>query len=48
MILSNFLSQQKHDNSNPHEIIPIFFNMHSILHKRYYGMGLTDRYLVQA
>ena len=27
MILSNFLSRQKNDNSNPHEIIPISFNM---------------------
>ena len=23
MILSDFLSRQKHDNSNPHEIIPV-------------------------
>ena len=27
MILSDFLSRQKYDNSNPHEIIPISFNM---------------------
>ena len=27
MILSDFLSRQKHDDSNPHEIIPISFNM---------------------
>ena len=27
MILSDFLSRQKHDDSNPHEIIPILFNM---------------------
>ena len=27
MILSDFLSQQKNDNSNLHEIIPICFNM---------------------
>ena len=31
MILSDFLSRQKHDDSNPHEIIPISFNMHNIL-----------------
>ena len=43
MILSDFLSRQKHDNSHPHEIISISFNMHSILHKRYYDIGLTDR-----
>ena len=33
MILSDFLSIQQHDDSNPHEIIPISFNMHSVLHK---------------
>ena len=33
MILSDFLSRQKHHDSNPHEIIPISFNMHNILHK---------------
>ena len=27
MILSDFLSRQKHDDSNPHEIIHILFNM---------------------
>ena len=33
MILSDFLSRQKHDDSNPHEIIPISFTMHNVLHK---------------
>ena len=47
MILSDFLSRQKHDNSNPHEIIPISFNMHNILHERYYNIGKSERYLVQ-
>ena len=27
IILSDFLSRQEHDNSNPHEIIPISFTM---------------------
>ena len=27
MILSDFLSRQKHDDSNPHEMIPILFNL---------------------
>ena len=40
MILSCFLSRQKHDDSNPHEIIPISFNMQSILHDRYYNMRI--------
>ena len=35
MILSDFLSRQRHDDSNQHVIIPISFNMHNILHKRY-------------
>ena len=28
-------------------MICISFNMHNILHKRYYNVGLTDKYLVQ-
>ena len=47
MILNDFLSRQKHDNSNPHEIIPISFNMHNILHKKYYNIGKSEKYLVQ-
>ena len=39
MILSNLLSRQKHDDSNPHEIIPISFNMQSILQTRYYNFS---------
>ena len=44
MVLSNFLSKQNNDNSNPHEIIPISFNMHKVLQENYYKM---DSYLVQ-
>ena len=47
MILSDFLSRQTHDNSDPHEIIPISFNMHNILHEKYYNIEMKDRYLVQ-
>ena len=47
MILSNFLSRQKHDDSNWHEIIPISFIMQSILHDRYYNLGNLGKYLVQ-
>ena len=39
MILSDFLSRQKHNDSNPHEIIPICFNMNNILHTKYYNIG---------
>ena len=50
MILSYFLSRQKHDDSNPHEMISISFNMQSILQTRYYnlGKGNQGKYLVQA
>ena len=49
MILSDFLSRQKHDNNNPHEIIPISFNMQNILQTRYYNIGDREerKYLVQ-
>ena len=32
MILSDFLSRQNVDDSNPHEIIPISFNLRTVLH----------------
>ena len=47
MILSDFLSRQKHDYSNLHEIIPISFNMQSILHDKYYNIGNLGKYMVQ-
>ena len=31
MVLSDFLSRQNHTDSNPHEIIPISFNMNQVL-----------------
>ena len=43
MILSDFLSRQKNDNSNPHEIVPISFNMCQILDDNYYN----EKYLIQ-
>ena len=33
MILSNFLSRQIHDTSDPHEIIPTSFKMYKALHE---------------
>ena len=44
MVLSDFLSRQNNDNSNPHEIIPISFNMHKVLQENYYNIY---SYLVQ-
>ena len=48
-VLSDFLSRKKHDNSNPHEIIPISFNMQYILQSNYYNIGeeKVGTYLVQ-
>ena len=43
MVLSDFLSRQNNDNSNPQEIIPISFYMHKVLQENY----KTDSYLVQ-
>ena len=47
MILSNFISRQMHDNSDPHEIIPISFNMYNTLYETYYRIHMKDQYLVQ-
>ena len=50
MILGDFLSRQKNDDNNTHEIIPISFNMRQILHDRYYSIGQErkkEKYLVQ-
>ena len=38
MVLSDFLSQQSNDDSNPNEIIPISFNS---------GKGNSEKYLIQ-
>ena len=47
MILSDFLSRQKHGDSNPHEIIPISFNMQGVLQDKYYNVTNLEKYLVQ-
>ena len=44
MILSDFLSRQKNDDSNPHDIIPLSFNMWKILDDNYYNI---EKYLIQ-
>ena len=43
-MLSAFLSRQKNDNSNLHEIIPISFNTYKILNKNYFNI---EKYLIQ-
>ena len=47
MILCHFLLRQTDDDSNPHEIIPILFNMYNTLYESYYSIEVEDRYLVQ-
>ena len=55
MVLSDFMSRQKTDDSNPHEIIPISFSLRKALHKSYYkicDIARTvdlemDKYMVQ-
>ena len=53
MVLSNFLSRQKMDNSNPHELIPISFTLRSQVDNYFYQINnetdqpKTDQYLVQ-
>ena len=49
MILSDFLSRQKQDDNNPHEITPISFNMKNILQSSYYNISEREQgnYLVQ-
>ena len=39
MVLSDFLSRQKTDDSNPHEIIPISFSLRKVLHESYYKVS---------
>ena len=39
MVLSDFLSRQKHNDSNPNEIIPISFNIQHILQSNFYNIG---------
>ena len=47
MILSDFLSRQNVDDSNLHEIIPISFNLRTVLQDKYYNIGEKERYMIQ-
>ena len=44
MVLSDFLSRQKNDDSNPHEIIPISFDTYKILNSNYYNI---EKYFIR-
>ena len=46
MILSDFLSRRIEDDSNPHEIIPISFNIQEVLQENYHHI-ITDTYNMQ-
>ena len=37
MVLSDFPLRKTNDDSNPHEVIPISFNMHQVLHENYFN-----------
>ena len=55
MVLSDFLSRQKNDDSNPHEIIPISFTLKNQAHEHFYQFNNmteiseaeTSKYLIQ-
>ena len=53
MVLSNFLSRQRTDDSNPHELIPISFSFRDQVSDYFYRIDnevivpRKDRYLVQ-
>ena len=53
MVLSNFLSRQKTDDSNPHELIPISFSLRDQVRDYFYcfdneiNLPRKDKYLVQ-
>ena len=55
MVLSDFLSRQKTNDSNPHEIIPISFTLKSLSHEYFYQFNNTtgisetetNKYLIQ-
>ena len=53
MVLSDFLSRQKTDDSNPHELIPISFSLRDQVSDYFYhidteiNLPSKDKYLVQ-
>ena len=48
IILSDFLSRQNVDDSNLHEIIPISFNLRTVLQDKYYNLEEEkERYMIQ-
>ena len=46
MVLSDFLPRQQEDDSDPHETVPISFNLRGILKQNYFNY-VEDEFLVQ-
>ena len=46
MVLSDFLSRQWGNNSDPHQIIPISFNMKEVLKRNYHNI-VKNKFMVQ-
>ena len=44
MVLSDFLSRQKKDSSNPHEIIPISFTLKGLMGNHFYQINNTNAF----
>ena len=48
MILSDFLSRQKAKDGNSHELIPISFNLRTVLQDKYYNLEEEkEKYMIQ-
>ena len=48
VILSDFHSRQNIDDGNPHEIIPISFNLRTVLQNKYYNLEEEkERHMIQ-
>ena len=48
MVLSDFLLRQNIDDSNLHEIIPISFNLRTVLQEKYYNLEeKKEKYMIQ-
>ena len=43
MVLSDFLSRQKMDSSNPHEMIPISFTLKSLMGNHFYQINNMNK-----
>ena len=42
MIFSDFLPRLRHDTNDPHEIIPLSFNLQDIIQNKYYKIHESE------